>query len=84
MTKPSFARNVSFSVLRNQPACLVQGSLRATTSMSACVCKVLVLFHRHTCKRTRGCLTPNSVAPCGNLGRALATILCVARMSGCD
>ena len=55
--KPSFARNVSFRVLRNPPACLIKGSLHTTTLMSACVGKVPVFLHRHTCKRTSGCLT---------------------------
>jgi len=58
--KPSFARNVSFRVLRNPPACLIKGSLHTTTLMSACVGKVLMFLHRHTSKRTSGCLTIRS------------------------
>ena len=53
VTKPSLARNVSFRVLRSQPACLIKGPPRATRSMSACVGKVPVLFHRHICQRVR-------------------------------
>ena len=63
--KPSFARNVSFRVVRNPPACLIKGSLHTTTLMSACVGKVPVFLHRHTCKRTSGCLTATSATQCG-------------------
>ena len=73
--KPSFARNVSFRVMRNPPACLMKGSFHTTTLMSACVGKVLMFLHRHTCKRTSGCLTATNATQCGKWRRALVTQL---------
>ena len=71
--KPSFARNVSFRVMRNPPACLMKGSFHTTTLMSACVGKVPVFLHRHTCKRTSGCLTATNATQCGKQRRALVS-----------